>query len=826
MIAAPLYLLLILGVTRAEEVVRYDGYRLYKIFVPDTSGLEALKKIQDDDGYNFWGQPRVNDTTNVMMSPKKLEEFMSLVNATQLDPELMMDDVQRYIDDENPRRNTRGVFDWFGYHRLDVIYRWLDSLVAQHPEIVKPLTGGHSYEGRSIRGVKLSFKEGNPGVFIEGGIHAREWISPAVVTYILNELILSDDPRVRYMAESYDWYIFPVFNPDGYEYTHTRNRLWRKTRRPSGRGCYGADPNRNWNFHWAEGGTSSNPCSEIYPGNKPFSEIETKTMSEYIGNIHDKIFSYIAFHSYSQLLLIPYGHTNKRVENYADLFQIGNYSINALSKRYGTRYKVGNIVDVIYVASGGSMDWVRGTYKIPVTFTYELRDTGRYGFILPADQILPTAEETLDSLVAMFQEASKLGYGKLYSNMWKVVLLALVALATAEQIRYDNYKVFRVTPQTEDQLEIVRHLENISDSYSFWKGPSQVGNYADVMVAPHKEPEFIETMEKFGVAHETFVPDVQTLIDSEQSQVQPQAGFDLKNYHKLEEIYSYLDSLAKAYPGKVQVVVGGKTYEGRQIKGVKLTFGKNKPGIFLEGGIHAREWISPATVLYTLNELLTSKQPDVRALADNHEWYIFPVFNPDGYVYTHTKNRLWRKTRKPYNSLCYGSDPNRNWGYKWMSGGASNNPCSETYGGSSAFSDTETKTMSQYITSISNKFYAYLSFHSYSQLLLFPYGHTKQHLENYNDSLQIGQKSIQALARRYGTKYQTGNIAETIYVATGSSVDWVKGTFHKPVTYTYELRDTGRHGFLLPADQIEPTALETLDSLVAMFKEAKARGYE
>ncbi|XP_015434404.1 PREDICTED: zinc carboxypeptidase-like [Dufourea novaeangliae] len=404
--------LLLLGVNCVEEKMRYDGYRLYKIFVPDTTGLELLKNMQDDDGYNFWGLPRINNTMDVMISPEKLQEFMKAVNKTQLDPELMMDNVQQYIDNENPRGNLRGMFDWLGYHRLDVIYRWLDSLVTQHSEIVKPLTGGRSYEGRSIRGVKLSYKEGNPGIFLEGGIHAREWISPAVVTYILNELILSDDPRVRYMAESYDWYIFPVFNPDGYEYTHTTNRLWRKTRRPTGRGCVGADPNRNWNFHWAEGGTSSYPCSEIYPGDKPFSETETRTMSEYIDSIHDKIFAYVAFHSYSQLLLIPYGHSNERVENYNDLFRIGNYSINVLSKRYGTKYKVGNIVDVIYVASGGSMDWVRGTYKTPISFTYELRDTGRYGFILPANQIIPTAEETMDSLVAMFQQAAILGYGK------------------------------------------------------------------------------------------------------------------------------------------------------------------------------------------------------------------------------------------------------------------------------------------------------------------------------------------------------------------------------------------------------------------------------
>lgn len=62
-------------------------------------------------------------------------------------------------------------------------------------------------------------------------------------------------------------------------------------------------------------------------------------------------------------------------------------------------------------------------------------------------------------------------------------------------------------------------------------------------------------------------------------------------------------------------------------------------------------------------------------------------------------------------------------------------------------------------------------------------------------------------------------------IATGSSVDYVKGTYGKPIVYTYELRDQGRYGFLLPPEQIIPTGEETLDSLVAMFKEAKKRGY-
>ena len=86
----------------------------------------------------------------------------------------------------------------------------------------------------------------------------------------------------------------------------------------------------------------------------------------------------------------------------------------------------------------------------------------------------------------------------------------------------------------------------------------------------------------------------------------------------------------------MQTIVGGKSYEERIIKGVKVSFKANNPGIFIEGGIHAREWISPATVMYILHQLLTNKDPDVRALAESHDWYIFSLFNPDGYSYTHT----------------------------------------------------------------------------------------------------------------------------------------------------------------------------------------------
>ncbi|KAL6434373.1 hypothetical protein ACFW04_006055 [Cataglyphis niger] len=318
--------------------------------------------------------------------------------------------------------------------------------------------------------------------------------------------------------------------------------------------------------------------------------------------------------------------------------------------------------------------------------------------------------------------------------MWKIIVLCtILGLAIAEKARFNNYKVFRIIPTTEAQVEILRELEEISDGFSFWETPSFVGRNVDLMVAPHKLPQFYELMAQIGIPHQIHIEDVQALIDETTPMIRSKS-FDFTSYHTLDEIYKYLDDLAKN-SDKVNIIIGGKTYEGRQIKGVKLSFKENNPGVFIEGGIHAREWISPATVMYFLNDLLTSNNTDVRALAERYDWYIFPSFNPDGYVYTHTTNRMWRKTRKPYGLICTGSDPNRNWDYKWMSGGASNNPCSETYAGSAPFSDIETKSMSEYIKSIADKFDAYISFHSYSQLLMFPYGHTTEHLENYDEEV-------------------------------------------------------------------------------------------
>lgn len=110
---------------------------------------------------------------------------------------------------------------------------------------------------------------------------------------------------------------------------------------------------------------------------------------------------------------------------------------------------------------------------------------------------------------------------------------------------------------------------------------------------------------------------------------------DWDNYHNLETIERWMSEVANAY-SHVTTVKMGTSVEGRDINGIIINFDPNrqKPVAMLEGTLHAREWITPATVTWVVKELLTSTDPDVRFMAENLEWHVFPVVNPDGYVYT------------------------------------------------------------------------------------------------------------------------------------------------------------------------------------------------
>ncbi|KPP67710.1 carboxypeptidase b-like [Scleropages formosus] len=171
---------------------------------------------------------------------------------------------------------------------------------------------------------------------------------------------------------------------------------------------------------------------------------------------------------------------------------------------------------------------------------------------------------------------------------------------------------------------------------------------------------------------------------------------------------------------------------------------------------------------------------------------------------------MWRKTRSTNSgSSCLGTDPNRNFDAGWCTIGASSNPCSETYCGSRPESEAEVKVVADFIRKNKPIIKAYLTIHSYSQLLLFPYSYTTQLAPDHKELLSVAEGAADALRSLYGTKYTSGPGAVTIYPAAGGSDDWAYDLGVK-YAYTFELRDTGRYGFLLPESQIKPTCEETM----------------
>lgn len=134
---------------------------------------------------------------------------------------------------------------------------------------------------------------------------------------------------------------------------------------------------------------------------------------EFYETVVDKVDTYICFHSAAQMLMYPLGNTlsTELVPNVEDLHDIATTAGDALEKRHGTKYAVGNAMKTLYVTSGSSRDHAYGHFKTPLVFTYEMREgKGESIFILPVEEIKPNSEEIFDSLIAMIVRAKELGY--------------------------------------------------------------------------------------------------------------------------------------------------------------------------------------------------------------------------------------------------------------------------------------------------------------------------------------------------------------------------------------------------------------------------------
>ncbi|KAH9909496.1 hypothetical protein F4778DRAFT_787 [Xylariomycetidae sp. FL2044] len=414
-------------------VVSYDGHAVYRL---STRGRPApIQAKLSTIRYEAWSDA-TDKHLDIMVSPDQRAAF----EALGLDYRVMHEDLGASIAAEFSagssssssaaaagrkgkgkgnmwRRQAEGgnsssSSSWFdSYHNYEDHIEYFDDLQASFPENSEIVSSGTSYQGRDIFGIHFwgAGGPGKPVVLYHGTTHAREWISSMVIEYVTTQLIegyQAGDNLTTSFLDKYDFYVFPFVNPDGFVYTQTTDRLWRKNRMPPpasaplNQTCFGRDVNRNWPFAWDANprGASTDPCSSTYKGEAPADTPEVQGLSGLVAELRDGpgIKLFVDWHSYGQLILSPFGYQE---DLYAPALGRWTKTADLVSEAIrdyggsGNTYTFGPWGVVLYASTGCASDHVYAEGNADFSYTIELRDTGEYGFVLPPELVRPTAEE-------------------------------------------------------------------------------------------------------------------------------------------------------------------------------------------------------------------------------------------------------------------------------------------------------------------------------------------------------------------------------------------------------------------------------------------------
>merc|ERR1712002_918673 len=378
-----------------------DGYQVLRTSELSKEAADSLRELMiTSNSLDFWKEPRTGRNVDINTPPELIESLKEMLANKGVKVSVMIDDVEKLIQETKPSGKAiksdgkRYAMDWDDYHDHDVLNEFIAAL-ADANDFASIIPIGQSYEGRDMNVLAITKAgAGAPNIWLEAGIHAREWIAPAVATFLVRELVEEYEKHPDYL-DKINWYFIPSANPDGYQYSFEHDRMWRKTRSDHGSilGCKGVDPNRNWGFHYGESGVSHNKCQETYCGPEAFSEVETQNIRDFVQTLSPVPVLGHCFHSYSQLWLWPYGYAyNAYPDNKEEIQQLAIDASDALYQVHGTVFDPINSAD-LYPAAGASDDWYKGTLGTRFAFTTELRDTGLHGFVLPKEQIIPSGEE-------------------------------------------------------------------------------------------------------------------------------------------------------------------------------------------------------------------------------------------------------------------------------------------------------------------------------------------------------------------------------------------------------------------------------------------------
>lgn len=405
--------------------------------------------------------------------------------------------------------------------------------------------------------------------------------------------------------------------------------------------------------------------------------------------------------------------------------------------------------------------------------------------------------------------------------------LLLIVCATASSAQDTGYS--RVKIRLKEPHHTVQALSDLGIAVDH-------GNYkpGEYFVADFSDRE-LKKVKDAGFKTETIIEDVVSYYQQQNKSLPSgyyrQTGYDTTvpphfslgsygGYFTYDEMLAIFRQMHTLYPQlitEVQQVDTFRSLEGRPIYWLKITNSITAPGAAKPQALytalhHAREPGSLSQLIFYMWYLLDNynKNEKVKAIVDNTELYFMPCVNPDGYCYNiqtaPNTGGMWRKNRRQDDRYgMHGVDLNRNYGYEWAtSDGSSPDRSDETFRGTAAFSEPETRAVQRFTNN--HQFLIALNHHTYSNVLIYPWG-------NSNTSAQSPEQAVYLPIARLLTKYngyQYGVSNEVLhYKINGGADDWMYGgqfADRRIFAFTPEMGTD----FYTPIDKIIPDCIHTL----------------
>jgi hypothetical protein len=351
-----------------------------------------------------------------------------------------------------------------------------------------------------------------------------------------------------------------------------------------------------------------------------------------------------------------------------------------------------------------------------------------------------------------------------------------------------------------------------------YKSPAQIADMVErgieiIHLSPKGHIDVVADAKQLDYLFSLQVP-VSVIETPRMALAAPALDANLGDYHTYAEMVTALQNMETNYPALASLGSIGTSIEGRTLYLLKIsdnvTVDEDEPEVLYIGCHHARELMSVDIPLRFAQYLLDNygSLPEVTALVDSREIFFVPMLNPDGHYYVQLNHdgpsyNWWRKNRRDNGDGSYGVDLNRNYSYAWGYDdiGSSPIPSDWTYRGTAPFSEPETQALRDFANS--RNFIIWLSYHSYGELLLYPWGYYAGYTADHELFYALGD----TLTSSNG--YYDGNTAMgAIYPTNGDSDDWGYGdTTEKDAVFAFtpELNSYEEGGFSPPDTLIMPT---------------------